>query len=46
MKAIPCKLHIYWNDNVTIEYRKFKSISSAKRYVKGEWITNYFIERL
>ena len=46
MKAIPCKLHIYLDDNVTIEYRKFKSISSAERYVKNEGIINYLIERL
>lgn len=36
MKAIPCELHIYWNDGVTIECRKFPSILSAKRYVKNE----------
>lgn len=45
-KAIPCELHIYWDDDVTIECRKFKSISSAERYVKNEGITNYLIERL
>ena len=46
MKAIPCELHIYWNDGVTIECRKFPSILSAKRYVKNEGIKNYNIERL
>ena len=46
MKAIPCELHIYWNDGVTIECRKFPSILSAKRYVKNEGIKNYSIERL
>lgn len=46
MKSIPCELHIYWDDDVTIECRKFKSISSAERYVKNEGITNYLIERL
>ena len=46
MKAIPCELHIYWNDGVTIECRKFPSILSAKRYVKNEGIKKYSIERL
>ena len=46
MKAIPCELHIYWDDGVTIECRKFPSMLSAKRYVKNEGIKKYTIERL
>ena len=46
MKAIPCELHIYWDDGVTIECRKFPSMLSAKRYANNEGIKNYTIERL
>lgn len=46
MKATSCKLHIYWGDGVTIECRKFQSISFAKKYVKNNGIKNYTIERL
>lgn len=44
MKPIQCTLKIYWDDNVTIENRYFKSIRKAKKYIKNNGIVKYNIE--
>ena len=45
-KGIKSTLHIYWDDNVTIEQRYFPSRRSAKRYAKNNGCINYKIEDL
>jgi len=44
MKPIRTTLKIYWDDDVTVEERYFKSIRQAMRYVKDNGITNYQLE--
>jgi hypothetical protein len=45
MKPIKTELHIYWDDDVTIEVRYFRSISLAKAYVKQNGVDKYKIYR-
>lgn len=42
--ALPITLHIYWDDDVTIELRYFPSRKKAMQYVKTNGITNYEID--
>ena len=44
MRGGKVELHIYWDDNVTIECRYFYSKKAAKRYVKENGIINYKID--
>ena len=44
MRGGKVELHIYWDDNVTIECRYFDTKRSAKRYVKENGIINYKID--
>ena len=37
-------LHIYWDDDVTIECRYFQSKKDALEYVKNNGISNYKID--
>lgn len=37
-------LHIYWDDDVTVELRYFPSEKSAKRYAKRNGVVNYNID--
>ena len=37
-------LHIYWDDDVTIEWRYFPTKEAAKKYAKSRGVTNYMID--
>lgn len=37
-------LHVYWDDNMTIELRYFPTKSCARQYVKDNGIENYLID--
>lgn len=37
-------LHIYWDDGVTVEQRKFPSKDAAKSYAKDNGIVDYMID--
>jgi hypothetical protein len=37
-------LHIYWDDDVTIELRYFSSEKAAKKYAKDNGCVNYMID--
>lgn len=37
-------LHIYWDDDVTIELRYFPSKKAAKKYAKDNGCVNYMID--
>ncbi len=37
-------LHIYWDDDVTIEQREFPSKKAAESYVKDNGIVDYMID--
>ena len=37
-------LHIYWDDDVTIECRYFQSKKAAEKYVDDNGVTNYIID--
>ena len=39
------KLHIYWEDGVTIECRYFPTKKMAEEYAKGNGISNYKITK-
>ena len=37
-------LHIYWDDDITVELRYFPSEKSAKQYAKCNGVVNYNID--
>lgn len=37
-------LHIYWDDDATIELRYFYTKKAAERYAKSNGIANYMID--
>ena len=37
------ELHIYWDDDVTVELRYFPSRKAAKKYATDNGIPNYMI---
>lgn len=37
-------LHIYWDDNATIELRYFPTKEAAKNYAKANGCANYLID--
>lgn len=39
-----CTLHIYWDDDVTVELRYFPSDKAAKKYAKDNGCVNYMID--
>lgn len=45
MKPIKTELHIYWDDDMTIEIRYFRSISLAKAFVKRNGVGKHKIYR-
>ena len=44
MRGGKVELHIYWDDNVTIECRYFDTEKEAEWYVKEHGIENYKID--
>jgi hypothetical protein len=43
-KTMKHTLHIYWDDNVTVELRYFDTIEDAEQYVNDNGITSYEID--
>lgn len=37
-------LHIYWDDDVTVELRDFPTEKAAKEYAEANGYTNYMID--
>ena len=37
-------LHIYWDDDVTVEQREFASKDAAESYAKSNGVVNYMID--
>lgn len=38
-------LHIYWDDDVTVELRDFPSEKAAKKYAEDNGCVNYMIDQ-
>jgi len=45
MKRGKYELHIYWDDDVTVECRYFDTTKDAESYAKTNGITNYRITK-